>query len=412
MQNSHLYLTFFTLICFIIPSYGQKNVEIPEGNYPYHSIYEWPTVGAFLINSDPDKRARDMNIVLVNTAGEMQWQETFYPKTHEPKLILSEKSSYLYFIDALQLDGNKLHYHQISKGGNVKSTSIDFLTTFEKFGINNPADAVLEDVINTEPALIFQFSFENKSTEQLDHVLVFLTHHNHKHYAIKAKETPLDFIKKGISGHLYYAGSDSHKVYFSNFQKTGSRNTLAFHGFSPKAEADEPQEMILTTESVLASNQQMGHFGQVYDTPKYSDFARGIYFDQLFYALHFDQIKRSFDIKTYNEKGNVISLVSSSTTAEEKRKYDGTFLFSTLNDQLIVSASINEVRSSFKMHQNEVKPIDFKGKDDFLKLNHNPSRLFNYREIQSFVLPTTTGILIFDESQLNKKEGLVFINKE
>jgi hypothetical protein len=399
-------------MCFIFPNHGQKNVEIPEGKYPYHSIYEWPSVGAFLLNSDPDKLARDMNILLVNTEGEIQWQETFYPKSHDPKLILSDNSSYLYFIDDLELDGNKLHYHQISKGGSVRSTSIDFLTTFKKFGIYDPADAQLEDVINTEPALIFQFSFENKSTEKLDHILLFLTHHNHKQYAIKALETPLDFIKKGISGHLHFAGSDSQKMYFSNFQKTGSRNTLVFHGFSPKAEADAPQELILDAESISAKNQQFGYFGHIYDTPKNREMARGVYFDQTFYAFHLNNKTRAFDINTYDNKGNLISLIQNFKSAEEKRKYDGTIFFRTLGDQLFVSAIINEMSTSYKLQEGEAKRIDFQAEESFKNLNANPSRLFNYREIQSFVLPTTTGILIFDESQLNKKAGLKFINKE
>lgn len=414
MQKIKLYailLTYFIVSPFL---FSQKNIEVPEGKYPYSAVYEWYNRGTILINSDPTENARDHNIMFINADAETQWKETFYPKNHNPKLILSHNSNYIYFLEEIGLRGNKVLYHQISKSGSVKSSSFDVLSSFKKLGIYDPSNTDLVDVVNTSEALVFQFIYENKSTKNKDDILVFLTHHNHKIHVVKALETPLELMKKDIAGALHFAGCKNETIYFSNYQKVGNRPAIVFHGFSVKAEPKDPEAMILENVNALPVDfEVLDLSGKSYiEQGLNSVFGVGVVVNNAFHFLYHDTKKRTFEVLSYDEKGNLVQVMSTpSPVAEEKRKYNSKLYYVEIENQLFGIAELNEVSTAFLIgkEKNEFQQWDL---GRLKRVSTNPSRILAVTKNDDFIHRSTSGFFTFDIHQLGKSNNVVFIKQE
>jgi len=54
-----------------------------------------------------------------------------YPKGEEYYYISSENARYVYFLDNLDLDNGKVYFSQLNSAGNIKSTSVSYISAIK-----------------------------------------------------------------------------------------------------------------------------------------------------------------------------------------------------------------------------------------------------------------------------------------
>lgn len=391
-------------------------IEVPKGDYPFHTIVEWPNVGVVLMGNDPEESKRDYNLTLVNLDGEVQWKEKFYPKSPTPKYIAGISSGYIYFFDDFEIERTSMEYHQISKSGSVISSSVNFLQSFKKFGYNDPSDADLIDIINTPSALVFQFSFKNKDEKQFDNILIFLTHHNHRIYPVSISPTPFSSLKDELIEQPYYAGGKKDEVYFASYQKKGVKNRIVFTQFTSKGEPKGKVILPLSNFSPVHSNIKPMHFSASYylhDESKMEIAGRGVFFNDRFYYFENNLENLCLIIWSMGENGKVQKRNDCKLKADDKRKNDGELLVYHLNNSFIVKSTLNNLSSLVKVNETSVETrykdeIDGINEEDLL---YNPS-LINFQEQPNeFVIHLNEKNYSFDKNQLGQHKNLIFEEK-
>jgi hypothetical protein len=341
--------SLFLVFLGFLSSFAQN--ELVSDNYPFKNLFEWQGVGTIITSSDPDERQRDFNIWLLNTNGEVQWREKFYPKLANPYPIIGHNSSYIYFLDNLKPENHKINYHQINMSGSVKSTQFDLLPIVKKAGYNSTDDLNLVDIINTPGALVFQFEYMDKTQKKKDQFFIFLTHHNHRTYATKGISVGLDGLKDGIEGELRYAGSDAETIYFSRYIKRANEHTLEFLPFTAKGE--EKLAQVFTIEGYTELNagiEWINYRGEYHLNPAMSkkSYAQGGYYaDKQFYFMGFDKDLSKFGILTFNEKGKQQVLKEVALTPSKKKKDTPRLALGELHAGFFVAFNLMEDNMAF-----------------------------------------------------------------
>lgn len=403
-----LLFSFFITANFFI-SFSQINVT--SESYPFHDAIEWQGVGSLLLAKDPNLRQKDYNVILLNSVGEVQWKEKFYPKSENPSLILGHKSSYLYFIDNFVPENHKLFYHQINMSGSVKSTNLELLTHAKKMGYSSSTDLTLIDIVNTSGALVFQFVAENKSEKTYENIFIFLTHHNHRTYAVKTLSSKMDGLKDKSEAMLKYAGSDDEKIYFSRLVDRASKSTLEFIPFSPKGEEGLTQVFTLEKKQSLSMELNPLHFSGDYyissDLADYQAKAYGYYLDNQFYSLTFDVSNNQFVVSHFDEKGNPTAVITESVTKDKKDKYKVAIELMEIRNALLVAVNSN---SDLFYTQVDAKPyvIKFPAEISNIQFMKNPSIIHFGKSSTIFVHPLEEGFLSTSLMGIGKSASLDF----
>jgi len=371
-------------------------LNVASESYPFHDVIEWQEVGSLLLAKDPDLRQKDYNVILLNTAGEVQWKEKFYPKSTEPALILGHKSNYVYFIDNFTPENHKIFYHQINMSGSVKSTNLELLTHAKKLGYSSSTDLTLIDVINTSGALVFQFVAENKSEKTFENVFIFLTHHNHRTYAVKTLSSKIEGLKDNSEAMLKYAGSDDEKIYFSRLVDRGAQSTLEFIPFSAKAEEGITQVFTLKGKQSLSMELNPLHFSGDYyissDLADYKAKGYGYYLKGQFYTLTFDVQNNQFLVSQFDDKGNPKVILTESVTKEKKDKYKIIVKLMEISDALLLAVSSNDDLFYVTVHS-APEVIQFPAGVSNSQLMKNPSIINFGKSSTIFVHPLEDGFL-------------------
>lgn len=393
---------FFTL-------FGQVNVT--SESYPFHDAVEWQGVGSLLLAKDPSSRQKDYNVILLNTLGEAQWKEKFYPKNDNPSLILGHKSNYIYFLDNFVPENHKLFYHQINMGGSVKSTYLEVLTHAKKLGYSSSTDLKLVDVANTNGALIFQFVAENKSDKSYDNVFIFLTHHNHRTYAVKTLSSNMEGVKENTEAMLKYAGSDEEQIYFSRLIDRAGKSTIEFIPFSAKGEEGFTQVFTLSDQQSISMELNPMHFsGDYYISSGFADYkakAYGYFLAGQFYTLTFDVKGSKFIISRFDEKGIHQPMVSEPISKDKKDKYAISVGLMEIQKSLLISVGVNE--ENFHARVESTSSIfQFPSGISTLQFMKNPSIIQFGKSSTIFVHPMAEGFLSTSLVGIGKTASLDF----
>ena len=398
----------FFVVFYTCLSFGQ--VEIPEAKYPFHTVFEWPKVGGLLLNSDPEERFRDHNMYLVNPDGEVQWLATFYPKTFQPYRILSGNSNYVYFLDQLEIENNKISYNQVNKSGGVVSTSVNLQPELRKLGFTNPSLFEIINITNTEGALVLYLRSYVKLDRQYENVLLFITHHNARVYGAVLPRTEAFFIKEKVESFFYYAGSDGGTVYFARYIKSGPRNTIHFIPVNRKGEIKSSVSLTLPTFNTLTTKTSIKNWEGAFHNGKdyYPDYVGVGLFDQgKFFYVENNAEDLALKVWAMNEKGDLDELLKTTSAVESKRKISSSLdLFHDGTHWVIASQIENEIKN-VRIEPGKAHVLTPASSDEKLLMN-NPS-LFSYpSKSTNFVLPINKGVLLFDYAQFGKTIGVQF----
>lgn len=402
-KNSLIVLLILSFHCVI----GQ--VDVPEGKYPYHTFIEWPDAGGLFINSDPDERARDFNLTFINSNGELQWQETIYPKTFDVTPVVSSSSNYMYFFDQLKIEKNKLFYHQVNSNGSVKSTSVDFLKDHKQLGYNNPDDAMLQNIINTKKALVFQLLIENKGEKLYDHVLVFLTHNNHRIYSVQLTPTNFSNFKADYTGVPYFAGSDENAIYFAQLTNAGGKPKVTFFPFDEKGV--KSNEITLSIPNYNPSEVKFTTFipdgyNEINDISYYSEKLGFSFFSKgQFYFAQINDKENNLQLMRYTDKGKLETVFSEEAFQPEKKRFSVEVSLYFNGVEWYLFSKVVDKSSMIKVAGEEVKNIPVeKNPENDAKFNHFQLLKSGHRD--KYLLPTDKGVLFLKKDELPKKEGV------
>jgi hypothetical protein len=206
----------FVFLGLCAPVFGQLTVN--PRKMPFYDIVEWPSNGVLLIAKDPKGNTTQQEVTYVNTAGEIKWQEQYLPQVKDPKLILSEYSNYLYFLDQLQPDNGKIFYNQATFSGNIRKGSIYFPPIFRTLTDFDDVNSELIDVVNATDNLIFHFRLRDKKAKTYVDALVLLNHYSLKTTALRLPGTyGWDEVDKKEKSLPYFAGSKDNENYFAYY---------------------------------------------------------------------------------------------------------------------------------------------------------------------------------------------------
>jgi hypothetical protein len=385
-------------------------VEVPDGKYPYHTYIEWPGNGGLFINSDPTEKARDFNMSFINKNGELQWQETIYPKTFDVTPIVSKASNYLYFFDKLEIEKNKLYYHQINSNGSVKSTSVDFLRDLKQMGYNNPDDALIQNIINTEKALVFQLLLENKSEKVYDHVLVFLTHHNHRIYAVKMTPTNFNNFKADYTGVPYFAGSEGNSIYFAQLSNAGGKPKVTFFPFNEKGSPSNEMTLSIPNYKPLETDFKTyipDGYNEIKGVPYYSEKLGFAFFSKgHFYFSQINGDNHNLELMRYTEKGEFETVYSSEEFEPEKKRFSVEKSLYFNGAEWVIFASVATKKTMVQiLGENITKVSVEKDLGDHPKFNH--TQLLKTGHTDKHLLPIEKGMLYLPKKELPKKDNLI-----
>jgi hypothetical protein len=248
-MKNHQIITLLVLVLSFFNVFGQEITLTPK-KMPFYEIVEWPNKGVLVLGKDPLKTTLQQEVSFINNEGITQWQEQFLPQTEQPKLILSEYSDYLYFLDQLKPENDKIFYSQTSSNGYIKKGSIFFPPLFRSVADVDYTSSELVEIVNTKDNLIFQFRLKDKKNKSYQDVLIFLNHYSLKTFATKVPGLfSFEMLDKGEKSLIYFAGCKENENYFAHhtikdkksgfeiliFDKKGTM-TGSFFMVSPKDE--------------------------------------------------------------------------------------------------------------------------------------------------------------------------------
>jgi hypothetical protein len=415
MKNISNNFIAFLLVSFVV-NISNAQIEIEKGESPFHSIVEWKNKGTLLMNSDPDGRTRDYEIVLLDNAGEISWRKTIYPDHSMPSLILSESSNYIYFVDHFKVIDSKFSYNQLNESGSVVSTKFDLLKVIRSYGYTIPDELVVEEVVNTPKALAFHFSLDVKDKNIIENFFVTITHHNNRVYHSQGPSTHPDLLDEGREGLFTFSGADEENIYFSRLLKQGGGKRIHFYPISVKAEKGNEYSFSLTDDfspiqSEVVNNNLCGSYYQkVLNKKSMLRLAIGIFNNNRFYVAANDGKDRCLKVYGANTDGEIVVLNQCVNPAEESRKYDGKLTWFENLDRLIVIGSIEDTKSAAIIDGSTVKSLEMDRLNiDMLQINPSVFALEN--KTTNFVHLVNDQIFFFDFSQLENEGNVIFKEK-
>jgi len=248
--------TAFLVFCSIT-AYAQEVTTTPK-KMPYYYMMEWPNQGVLMFGKDPKGNTLQQEVTLVNDKGEVKWQEQYMPQMKDPKIVLSEYSNYIYFLDQLQPDdAGKIFYNQTNLSGYIRKGSIYFPPIFRTVADIDYNSSELIDIVSSTDDLIFHFRLKDKKSKAYQDVLVFLNHYSLKTFIAKVPGIyPFEKIDSGERSLIYFAGSKDDENYFAHYtikDKKMGYDVLVFDkkgNFTGSRFFESPDEKIETTQRI------------------------------------------------------------------------------------------------------------------------------------------------------------------
>lgn len=247
-------ITVFLVFCSLTAA--SQELRTTPKKMPYYDMIEWPNQGVLIFGKDPKGNTLQQEITLINDLGEVKWQEQYMPQVSAPKIILSEYSNYLYFLDQLQPDNaGKIYYNQTNLSGYIRKGSIYFPPIFRTVADVDYNSTELIDIISATDDLIFHFRLKDKKNKSYQDVLVFLNHYSLKTFIAKVPGIyPFEKIDSGERSLVYFAGSKEDENYFAHHtikDKKKGYDVLVFDkkgNFTGSRFFESPDDKIETTK--------------------------------------------------------------------------------------------------------------------------------------------------------------------
>lgn len=394
-------------ICF------SQEIEVPKEKYPFSNIYEWRGKGAILINKDPNEISKEVNLTLVDETGDTKWNESFSPKSDNYYLVMSEESKYIYYLDYLGIENNKLYFHQISQAGTVKTNSINILSLFKDMGVMTPDDVEFIDVTNTTRALVYQFRKENKKEKTYEQIFVYMTHHNMRPYVCKGSPILKEDIENDKASFLTFAGSTEEAVYWAQRNRNNTNSGFKILEYTPKAEltADRfyhfPKD-----ENIYSSQTMMYSLSGAYYTERDNDFsaAQAVVKNGKVYLNAFVKVgeEYAFKIYQYNDELEAVEILAEDKSPVGKKDIGKMGILLTKEGYCVQTEFGKNLL--FKVEDKTVTKIESASIDPE-KVIFNPSLLFINTSESQFVHLINGETYTFDVNQLNKDEVTYFRKK-
>lgn len=387
-----------------------SQVEIPKGKYPFYKIVEWPNQGSILMSKDEKGSTNDIYVNLLNSIGEVQWGKTIYPKVENPKLIVSNDSEYIYFVDNFKPVNNSIEYIQINQSGGVVSTKFDVLQVIRGYGYTTPNDLELKEIVNTPKSLVFYFQLPVKSEGIIENIFISITHHNNRSYHYKAPSTDMKSQKKGSVDPLLFAGADESTISFAYYSTEGNISNVNFINFSSKADEKPVHTMkIPAGEFYISDIQYLSLNGGEYveDKSAFQARGKGVYLNKNYYFLSNDIATNCLNIYGLNEAGKVAKLNKCDKSPTNSRNPNSSISYFDMDGDLFVISEIDEVFTSYKIDKNRVKTLDL-NKKDIENVQLNPSSFKTKDKTTNFVhiisgVPYSTNL-----ENLEKHDKIIF----
>lgn len=217
-------ITLFLVFCSSTVLLGQEIILKPK-KMPFYDIVEWPNKGVLVFGKDYKGNTLQQEVSFINESGEIKWQEQYLPQVPEPKVIMSEYSDYLYFLDQLQPENGKIFYNQTNLSGYIRKGSIYFPPIFRTVSDIDYNTCELIDIVSATDDLIFHFRLKDKKNKVYQDVLVFLNHYSLKTFIAKVPGIfGFDVVDKGEKSLVYFAGSKDNENYFVHHTKKDNKS--------------------------------------------------------------------------------------------------------------------------------------------------------------------------------------------
>lgn len=403
-------ISFLLLIILISTTSLFSQVEVPKGKYPFYKIVEWPNQGSILLAKDPSGSTNDIYINLLDTEGEVPWGKTIYPKVEDPKLIISNNSNYIYFVDNYKPVKNFIEYNQLNQSGGVVSTKFDVLQVIRSYGYTTPNDLELMEIINTPKSLVFYFQLPVKSEGIIENIFISITHHNNRLYHYKGPATDMKLQKKGTIDPILFAGADESTINFSYFSTENDKNNVNFIGFSPKGEPVVDQYLKIPSLNPIVSNiRSLNLDGSEYidDKSLFQSRGKGVYLNNNYYFLTNDISTNCLIIYGLNEDRKVEQLNKCNKNQANSRNPKSSISYFELDGDLIVTSEMGDVFTSYKIDKNGIETLAINKKDiENVQLN---SSSFKTKDKTTNFVHVINGIpYSTDTKELEKLEKITF----
>ncbi|MEX2485563.1 MAG: hypothetical protein WED10_13410 [Brumimicrobium sp.] len=402
-------------VCFSLMFSVQLNaqIEVEAEKFPFNQIVEWKNNGSLLVSSDPKDKVRDVEVVLLDNSGELNWRKLIYPSHSKPSIIVSESSNYIYFIDHFKVENNKFSYIQINRSGSVVSTNFDLLKVVRSYGYTIPNELVVEEVVNTPKALVFHFTLEVKDKNIIENFFVTITHHNNRMYHSQGKNTHPDFVADGKEGLFNYAGSDEENIYFSRLIKQGGKHRVHFYPITPKAKQGNEYSFSLSTDfnpiysEIINHNLCGSYYQKVLNKKVIERFGVGLYANNRFYYVANDETDKCVKIFGADQDGEIDVLNECNNPADKSRKYDAKIKWIDCRNRVLILSEIEGKTNVYSEFNSKIEHY----KSENLNLNIlqiNPSRPSLENKSTNFVHLVGDKTYSFDLNQLGQSKKVVF----
>lgn len=225
---------FLFFLFFSALSLKGQEFEIPPTDQAYYEILEWKGVGALVLSRDPQLNQRQIKISLVAAEGKTTFQQVMNPMDENVFYLSEDGGKYSYFLEDVEIKNGKVFLHQLSVAGGIKTQNVAFAAPLKKIGSMQIDDMKLIDIITTEKALIWLFTYEDKTAKKLMTIAVCMTHNNFNTYAAIVSENVLGSSKIEDQISWYVAGENGENIVFAARNHAGKDAGWKVKELSPK----------------------------------------------------------------------------------------------------------------------------------------------------------------------------------
>ena len=400
--------TFLFILLLISASSFSQAIEIEEADHPYFDIIEWKGMGGLLLSKDPSGNSKQINLTLIGDHPTSIWDQKFTPKRDDYYYISSENARYVYFLDNLNLDNGKVYFSQLNSAGNIKSTSVSYISAIKKLGNYDYNKLELINVIVTDKALVHHFRYNDKKNKQVTEIAIFMTHHNFLTYGVELGSVSFESLKNDKYGHWQLAGFTGDRIMFAARDYQNKTRGWAVKEYSSKGKAKLGVFLNAPENLIPIENIGFGTTGSYYLEDK-DNVESGLltFINSKFYLVGAEKGTGTAAEITLFElieaEWKPLNAMQLNYFIENKNLKLGIYPMNEGVGYHLNHNGYNKVSMIYYTSNKEAPHNDFTSRTIF-----NPSSVFERKKKEEFNVILTNGLLKFDTSQLGKKGSVKF----
>lgn len=395
-----LFLVLNTLV------YAQK-FEIPAEGQPFYQAVEWKGLGGMILSRDPSLQQKQIKITLLANEGKSTWQQVMNPIGNETFFLSEDGGKYAYFLENLELNNGKVFIHQVSAAGNIKVMNLSFASEFKRLGGINYNDVKLVDIVTTDKALVWLFTYSEKAKNKITTISVSMTHHNFNLYASIVSENVSSSSKIEDQISWYVAGEKGENIIYAARSHASKDAGWKIKEISPKG--------------VLVNEQNLGSEGLKYATHTRVGFGRRG--SALLKRTEPDEkgslvySNGNFYVGGVESNGTTSQFVTYQFMSTKKWEETGRTSIDTYNAKKKCEVGFLQLKEGVAWFLGTTKELGimqiFGNKelvktDNCLQETYNPSKLLTANFPNTFLVSLTDKWLVFEPKQLPVKGALTF----